>query len=123
MDSPEQALRLLRELKALGATIAIDDFGTGYSSLEYLQKFAVDYIKIDQAFVRNLITNPADPGIVKAVLGIAESLSMSVIAEGIETEAELNLLSSLGCDEIQGYFISRPVPAVDIPAVLDRYSA
>lgn len=123
MDNPEQALRLLHELKALGATIAIDDFGTGYSSLEYLQKFAVDYIKIDQAFVRNLLTNPADQGIVKAVLGIAESLSMSVIAEGVETETELNLLSRLGCDEIQGYFISRPVPAVDIPAVLDKHNA
>ncbi len=122
MDNPEQALFMLRRLQELGVTLALDDFGTGYSSLEYLQKFSVDYIKIDRAFVSNLISNPADQGIVRAVLGIAESLGSRVIAEGVETEEELQLLSTLGCDEIQGYLIGRPMPASDIPAAIAQYS-
>ncbi|GAB0151039.1 EAL domain-containing protein [Marinobacterium sp. BA1] len=121
MDNPDQALFLLSELKQLGVTLAIDDFGTGYSSLEYLQKFCVDFIKIDRAFIKNLVHNPADQGIVKAVLGIAESLNMRVIAEGVETAEELSLLTAFGCDEIQGFFISRPVPAAEIPSVLIHY--
>jgi EAL domain-containing protein (putative c-di-GMP-specific phosphodiesterase class I) len=121
MDNPEQALYLLNELKQLGVTLAIDDFGTGYSSLEYLQKFCVDFIKVDRAFVKNLVHNSADQGIVKAVMGIAESLKMRVIAEGVETEEELALLTALGCDEIQGYFISKPVPPADIPGVIKHY--
>lgn len=122
MENPERALALLAELKALGVTLAIDDFGTGYSSLEYLQKYAVDFIKIDRAFVRNLVHNPADQGIVKAVLGIADSLKMRVIAEGVETAEELELLKQLRCHEIQGYFISKPVPADEISALLEHYS-
>ncbi len=121
MDNPEQALYLLNELKQLGVTLAIDDFGTGYSSLEYLQKFCVDFIKVDRAFVKNLVHNSADQGIVKAVMGIAESLKVRVIAEGVETEEELALLTALGCDEIQGYFISKPVPPADIPGVIKHY--
>lgn len=117
MDNPEQALYMLRRLQELGVTVALDDFGTGYSSLEYLQKFSVDFIKIDRAFVSNLVNSPADQGIVKAVLGIAESLGSRVIAEGVETEAELQLLRSLGCDEIQGYLIGRPMPANEIDQV------
>lgn len=122
MENPERALALVAELKALGVTLAIDDFGTGYSSLEYLQKYAVDFIKIDRAFVKNLVHNPADQGIVKAVLGIAESLDMRVIAEGVETAEELALLKQLCCHEIQGYFISKPVPASEIPVLLSQYN-
>lgn len=111
MDNPENALQLLQELKTLGVSLALDDFGTGYSSLEYMQKFAVDYIKIDRAFICNLVDNPADQGIVKAILGIADSLSMKVIAEGVEHKEELELLRTLGCDEMQGFYLSKPLPA------------
>lgn len=123
MESPEKVLQILGELRAQGVSVAIDDFGTGYSSLEYLQKFAVEYIKIDRAFVSKLLTSKADMGIVKAVLGIAESLDMRVIAEGAETVEELELLRSLGCDEVQGYYISRPRPAGEVIEVIKRYNS
>lgn len=113
MDNPEEALQLLQALKALGVSLALDDFGTGYSSLEYMQKFAVDYIKIDRAFICNLLNSPADQGIVKAVLGIAASLDMKVIAEGVEQKAEMDLLRELGCDEMQGFYLSKPLPAAE----------
>ncbi|KEA63766.1 diguanylate cyclase [Marinobacterium lacunae] len=122
MESPERVLQLLAKLQEQGVKVAIDDFGTGYSSLEYLQKFDVEFIKIDQAFVRNLLGNKADQGIVKAVLGIAESLEMRVIAEGVESAEELELLRALGCDEIQGYYISRPLPPAEIEPIIEGYN-
>ncbi len=111
MDNPENALGMLRSLKALGTSLALDDFGTGYSSLEYMQKFDVDYIKIDRAFISNLLESTADQGIVKAVLGIASSLDMRVIAEGVEHKEEMDYLRELGCHEMQGFYISKPIPA------------
>ncbi|MGH7846654.1 MAG: EAL domain-containing response regulator [Candidatus Binatia bacterium] len=101
------------KLKETGIHVSIDDFGTGYSSLSYLKRFPVDTVKIDQSFIRDITTNPDDAAIAKAIISIAHSLSLRVIAEGVETEQQLNFLSSERCDEIQGFFLSRAVPADD----------
>ncbi len=122
MDNPEKALGMLQSLKALGTSLALDDFGTGYSSLEYMQKFDVDYIKIDRAFICNLLENTADQGIVKAVLGIANSLNMKVIAEGVEQKEEMDYLRELGCHEMQGFYISKPVPADEFERFTREYN-
>lgn len=111
MDNPGNAMGMVKSLKALGCSIAIDDFGTGYSSLEYMQKFAVDYIKIDRVFICNLLNSPADQGIVKAIMGIAASMDMKVIAEGVEQKEEMDFLRDLGCHEMQGFYLSKPLPA------------
>jgi len=98
-------------LRDRGVRIAIDDFGTGYSSLDYLRCFHVDRIKIAQVFVSDLVSVPSDQAIVRAALGLARELSLTVVAEGIETAEQLQLLKSWGCREGQGYFFSRPLPA------------
>ena len=108
----------LKTLKAMGLRLAIDDFGTGYSSLSYLTKFPVDTIKIDQSFVRQISTDPKETAIVTAVIGMAQSLNLVVVAEGVETREELEFLSNLGCDEAQGYYFSRPVAAAAFPRLL-----
>ncbi len=107
----ERALTILRQLKALGVRIAMDDFGTGYSSLSYLQRFPFDKLKIDQSFVR-LAEHSADSrAIIRAVIGLGKSLGMPVVAEGVETTGQLDLLAGERCDEVQGYLIGRPMPA------------
>ena len=103
-------LAVLRRAKALGARIAMDDFGTGYSSLYYLQSFPFDKIKIDRSFITDLDSNPQSAAIVRGVLGLAHGLNLPVIAEGVETEAQLAILVREGCDEIQGYLMGRPRP-------------
>jgi diguanylate cyclase len=103
-----RALVILRRLKAMGIRISMDDFGTGYSSLATLQAFPFDKIKIDRSFVSSMDANPQSTAIVRAVLSLGHSLGMGVVAEGVETEAQLRFLSEAGCDEIQGYFIGRP---------------
>ncbi len=108
-----RAVSILRRLKALGARIAMDDFGTGYSSLSYLQSFPFDKIKIDRAFISNLETNPQSATIIRAVIGLARGLNLPVLAEGVETEAQLAFLAKEACDEIQGYLIGRPLPIED----------
>jgi diguanylate cyclase len=106
----EKALATLHQLKALGVRIAMDDFGTGYSSLSYLQRFPFDKIKIDQSFIRALESNTDSSAIVRAVIGLGRSLKMPVIAEGVETPEQLELLRREHCEEIQGYLIGRPMP-------------
>ena len=101
------------KLKETGIHVSIDDFGTGYSSLSYLKRFPVDTVKIDQSFIRDITTNPDDAAIAKAIISIAHSLTLRVIAEGVETEEQLNFLRAESCDEIQGFFLSRAVPADD----------
>jgi EAL domain-containing protein (putative c-di-GMP-specific phosphodiesterase class I) len=101
------------KLKETGIHVSIDDFGTGYSSLSYLKRFPVDTVKIDQSFIRDITTNPDDAAIAKAIISIAHSLTLRVIAEGVETEDQLNFLRAESCDEIQGFFLSRAVPADD----------
>lgn len=123
IDDRENALRVLDQLKSLGVQIAMDDFGTGYSSLSYLQSFAFDKIKIDRSFVSNLGQNPQDAGIVQAVVTMGQSLRMLVVAEGIETVQQADLLESFGCDELQGYLFARPMPIDDVEAYLESLEA
>ncbi|MBU1691972.1 MAG: EAL domain-containing protein, partial [Gammaproteobacteria bacterium] len=118
MEDTERVIRVLRELKEAGMAISIDDFGTGYSSLSYLKQFAIDKLKVDQSFVRELTRDPKDAAIVVAIITMAHSLGLNVIAEGVETEGQLEYLRSHGCDEMQGYFFSRPVPVGDFEQML-----
>ncbi|MEG2902476.1 MAG: EAL domain-containing protein, partial [Massilia sp.] len=105
---------VLTRLKALGIRIAIDDFGTGYSSLAYLKRFPIDKLKIDIAFVRDIITNPDDAAIALAIISMAHSLHMQVVAEGVETRAQMAYLRRNRCDEIQGFYFSRALPAAQL---------
>ncbi len=109
-DQPN-TLKTLHALKQLGVRLAIDDFGTGYSALSYLQRFPIDTIKIDQSFTRNIVSNPESQAIVSAIIGMANALNLSVIAEGVESEEQLAFLRKEGCQECQGYYFGRPVPA------------
>jgi diguanylate cyclase (GGDEF)-like protein/PAS domain S-box-containing protein len=120
MESPEDAVRTLHELHRLGVRLSIDDFGTGYSSLAYLKRFPVDTLKIDRSFVIGLPSDGDDVSIARAVIAMAHSLDMTVIAEGVETEGQRGFLSVNGCDEIQGYLISRPLPPEDCAQVLRK---
>jgi EAL domain-containing protein (putative c-di-GMP-specific phosphodiesterase class I) len=113
MDDAELALRVLHSLRESGISLYIDDFGTGYSSLSYLQKLPVEYIKIDQSFVRELDRNKDSAVIVRSTIDLAHDLGRKTVAEGVETQAQWDLLASLGCDMAQGYFIARPMPAED----------
>ncbi|KQU81641.1 MULTISPECIES: EAL domain-containing protein [unclassified Rhizobacter] len=112
------AARTLRELKAIGVEISLDDFGTGYSNLGVLRTLPIDVVKIDRSFVHDVTSAPEDVSITRAVLNMAHSLQMKVLAEGVETEGQLNLLIANGCDMIQGFFFSEPVPAADIEQML-----
>ncbi|WP_051587815.1 EAL domain-containing protein [Paenibacillus darwinianus] len=113
MHNMDYALSILHKLKKLGVKIAMDDFGTGYSSLSYLKKFPIDHLKIDQSFIRD-IQSEDDLPIVNAIISMAHSLGMIVIAEGVETDVQAQLLHEMKCDEIQGYLVSRPLPAEHI---------
>jgi len=116
----DRGLALLRRLKALGVRISMDDFGSGYSSLSYLQAFPFDKIKIDRAFVMNLGRNPQSAAIVRAVIGLGHGLEMSIVAEGVETQEQLNFLAEQGCDAVQGYFIGKPLPIGQYAALVGR---
>jgi diguanylate cyclase (GGDEF)-like protein/PAS domain S-box-containing protein len=111
MKHAESTESILNTLRATGIQLAVDDFGTGYSSLSYLRKFPIDALKIDQSFVRQITTAPYDTSIVTAVISMGRSLKLRVIAEGVETQEELAFLKAHQCDEAQGYYFSRPVPA------------
>lgn len=116
MKDPEAAERCMQELMRQGVRLSIDDFGTGYSSLSYLKRFHIHALKIDQSFVRELSTNTDDQAITRAIIQMAHSLDMHTIAEGVETPEQLQFLQAQGCDQVQGYFFSRPLPA---PALLE----
>jgi len=111
MQDPEKTVATLRELKQIGVRLALDDFGTGYSSLNYLKRFPIDTLKIDQSFVRDITTDPDDAAIALTVISLAHSLKRRVVAEGVETEAQLNILRRNRCDEMQGFYFSRPLAA------------
>jgi diguanylate cyclase (GGDEF)-like protein len=118
LANTETTLATLHEMRGLGISIALDDFGTGYSSLSYLRRFPFDRIKIDQTFVRDMTNDGHSMAIVRTVNGLARALSMHTTAEGVETQEQYASLRAEGCTELQGYFISRPVPAADVPRVI-----
>jgi EAL domain-containing protein (putative c-di-GMP-specific phosphodiesterase class I) len=114
MADPERARMLLGGLRALGVRIAVDDFGTGYSSLAYLKRLPLDELKVDRCFVRDMATDDRDRALVQATVDLAHTLDLRVVAEGVEDAASLDLLGKLGCDLVQGYYISRPLPAEEL---------
>ena len=118
MENSERTISVLNKLHELGVSLSIDDFGTGYSSLSYLKRFKIDTLKIDQSFVRDLGQDPEDAAIITAIIAMAHSLGFRTIAEGVETQEQLNFLREKQCDEIQGYFFSKPVPAEEFVQLL-----
>jgi predicted signal transduction protein with EAL and GGDEF domain len=122
LQQDQATLSTLQELHKLGTRIALDDFGTGYSSLSYLRGFPFDKIKIDRSFVSDLPHSEEAVAIVRGILGLAANLHLNVTAEGVETEAQCEFLAAAGCTEIQGYLISMPVPAREVPALIKSLS-
>nr|WP_328812271.1 EAL domain-containing protein [Pseudomonas asturiensis] len=118
LDSVEHIIATFQQLRELGVKLAIDDFGTGYSSLSYLRRFPVDYVKIDQAFISGLDDGTGDAAIIQAIISMAHSLGLKVVAEGVENQSQLEFLREHGCDEVQGYLISRPIEASAMAAML-----
>lgn len=120
MQDSDATIKVLKRLKDMGIRISIDDFGTGYSSLSYLKRFPIDSVKIDRSFIQDITANSDDAAIAAAVIAMAHSLKLTVIAEGVETLEQLQLLQSLQCDEMQGYFVSPAVPADDFIEIVRR---
>ncbi|MEX0682909.1 MAG: EAL domain-containing protein [Dehalococcoidia bacterium] len=123
LQDVSKAVIILRALREMGVEISIDDFGTGYSSLTYLKRLPVDSVKIDRSFIADLATDPNDAAIATAIIAMAHSIGLRVIAEGIETEEQLAFLRSHGCDEMQGFLEGRPVPAAELTARLEADQA
>ncbi|MDQ7047032.1 MAG: EAL domain-containing protein [Sulfurovum sp.] len=118
MKNPELTIVALKELHTLGIKIAIDDFGTGYSSLSYLKRLPIDIVKIDKSFIENLSEDEEDLAITQAIIALAKSLNLRVLAEGVETLEQKNILIKNGCKYIQGHYYSKPVPAKRIEKLL-----
>jgi len=112
----------LEKFRARGVQIALDDFGTGYASLTHLKQFAVDHIKIDQSFVRDIEEDPDDEAIVTAVIGLGRSLNLKVTAEGVETTGQAQQLREMGCGAAQGYLYAKPMGGSEVPELLSRWS-
>lgn len=113
MDDPEEVIKLLEAIRSRGIHLALDDFGTGHSSLAYLKRFPIDCVKIDRAFIKDTPGNADDVAIAKTIVAMAQALNLATVAEGVETAEQLELLKSLGCDQIQGYYFSKPLTAND----------
>ncbi|MDO9233894.1 MAG: EAL domain-containing protein [Methylotenera sp.] len=122
IDDAAKFIETLHSLKKIGVKLAIDDFGTGYSSLAYLKDFPIDRLKIDKAFVSSLEKDPANMAILKAIIVLGQSLGMKVIAEGVETGYQYDYLKSIGCDELQGYYFSKPLPEIGLEALVMNQS-
>nr|WP_240364775.1 EAL domain-containing protein [Pseudomonas syringae] len=118
MIDPESAVEILRDIKSYGISLSVDDFGTGYSSLAYLKRFPLDALKIDRAFIKDITSNHEDAAITRAVIVLAHELGLNVIAEGVETVDQLELLVTYGCDQMQGYLFSKPVISEECAAMI-----
>jgi diguanylate cyclase (GGDEF)-like protein len=120
MTNPEESAAMLEELSSMGVLVSVDDFGTGYSSMSYLRRFPIDNLKIDRGFVKDLMTRADDASIVQAIISLAHSLRLKVVAEGVETPEQLDSLKSMGCDQYQGFHFSPPLSAADFGALMRR---
>ena len=120
MKNVDQNIRMLKELRALGLSISIDDFGTGYSSLAYLKRFPLNTLKIDRSFIQDITQNTDDQEITRAIIAMGQNLGLKVLAEGVETEQQVSILRDSGCDYIQGYYYSRPLPAAQLANYLKQ---
>lgn len=118
LNNPDECALNVSKLREMGVTVSIDDFGTGYTSLNYLRKFTFDYLKIDRSYVKEMIASKEALAIIKTIIELAHELELKVIAEGVEEESTLQCLKQIGCDEIQGYYISRPVPKDEFESLL-----
>ena len=118
MSDPEESIAILEQLSAMGVLVSVDDFGTGYSSMSYLRRFPIDKLKIDRVFINEIASRAEDASIVRAIVSLAHSLRLKVVAEGVETPAQLEFLKLVGCDEYQGYHFSRPLPAGEFARVV-----
>jgi EAL domain-containing protein (putative c-di-GMP-specific phosphodiesterase class I) len=117
----ERAIELLAQLRDLGVTLALDDFGTGYSSLSYLKSFPINMLKIDRSFVAEMLTDHTTASIIEAIISMTRILKLNVLAEGVEDQAQFAFLKQLGCDAVQGYYVSRPVPAAEFAKLLATF--
>ncbi len=122
LNNEKATLATLHKLRAMGVRIAMDDFGTGYSSLSQLRSFPFDKVKIDRSFVADLATSDQSSAIVRAITALGNSLGMTTIAEGVETEAQAAALVQDGCSNVQGFLISRPVPPGEVGGLIERYA-
>jgi EAL domain-containing protein (putative c-di-GMP-specific phosphodiesterase class I) len=120
MRNVDASIAMLRRLKEMGVQLAIDDFGTGYSSLSYLQRFPLDMVKIDQSFIRDIVTHARPASIVRAIIAMPHSLDLEVLAEGVEEEAQRKVLLEQRCDHAQGYLFGRPMPEKEFATWLSR---
>ena len=118
MSDPEESIKILEQLSAMGVLVSVDDFGTGYSSMSYLRRFPIDQLKIDRSFLSEITARSDDASIVGAIVSLAHNLRLKVVAEGVETVAQLDLLKTLGCDQYQGYQFSPPVPAAEFESLM-----
>jgi len=117
IEDIDKTLEMLNELKDLGFQLTIDDFGTGYSSLAYLKKLPIDKLKIDQSFIRKCVSDPVDAALVKSIISMAHNLNMNCIAEGVEDEEQFHFLQEQECNEIQGFYFSKPLVVQDFQAM------
>lgn len=118
MSDPEESIKILERLSEMGILVSVDDFGTGYSSMSYLRRLPLDKLKIDRSFISEIAARPDDASIVQAIVSLAHSLRLKVVAEGVETAAQLEFLRNLACDQYQGYFFSKPLPASEFEALM-----
>jgi EAL domain-containing protein (putative c-di-GMP-specific phosphodiesterase class I) len=120
MENPQETIRTLRAIKDMGVSLSIDDFGTGYSSLAYLKLFPIDYLKLDRAFVKDIEVDPNDAVICAAAIGLAHSMKLKVVAEGVESTAQAVYLNDKGVDLMQGFLFSQPVQRDSVPTLLTQ---